>query len=560
LNFYELYRNFSAYQTFIWAHDITLYAYGTDLSVESILSKWSSKITGCVCQTEWHKNLFLSSFPQLKNKINIINNGINSNMFNSTNNIKAKKITNRFIYTSCSERGLYKLTQLWSNILEHLPDAELVISSYNNFPKSDEDNKIQEIINKTPSIKHMGKLNRNELYNLMTSAEYWLYPSYFQETSCITSLELLASEVICLYYPVAGLVNTVGNYGLQISEGNELEMLLSLSNKRKIDLKKKGKEYALSCSWQNRATEWSELLKLNSSFEYKIKIINLKERTDRKKYMTEQFSKNDVTNYEFFEAINGKNIKESEEIDLIQQACDITEKGFRRALQFVKPSVMEYEIEAEFAHEFIRNRSKGFAYTPIIASGNNANVLHYIENNQQCHAGDLILLDVAAEYANYSSDMTRMIPVSGRFTERQKAVYKAVLNVKNEATKMLTPGTLWKQYHVEVGKIMTSELLHLGLIDTADVQNENPDWPAYKKYFMHGTSHFLGLDVHDVGNKYQPFAEGMVFTCEPGIYIPEEGLGIRLENNILITKNGPEDLMKNIPIEVDEIEALMLKK
>lgn len=253
-----------------------------------------------------------------------------------------------------------------------------------------------------------------------------------------------------------------------------------------------------------------------------------------------------------------RSVKESEEIDLIQHACNITESGFRRALQFVKPSVMEYEIEAEFAHEFIRNRSKGFAYTPIIASGNNANVLHYIENNQQCHAGDLILLDVAAEYANYSSDMTRMIPVSGRFTERQKAVYKAVLNVKNEATKMLTPGTLWKQYHVEVGKIMTSELLHLGLIDTADVQNENPDWPAYKKYFMHGTSHHMGLDTHDYGLLHEPMKANMVFTVEPGIYIPAEGFGIRLEDNVVVQESGaPFNLMRNIPIEVDEIEAIM---
>lgn len=253
-----------------------------------------------------------------------------------------------------------------------------------------------------------------------------------------------------------------------------------------------------------------------------------------------------------------RSVKESEEIDLIQHACDITEKGFRRVLQFVKPSVMEYEIEAEFAHEFIRNRSKGFAYTPIIASGNNANVLHYIENNQQCHAGDLILLDVAAEYANYSSDMTRMIPVSGRFTERQKAVYKAVLNVKNEATKMLTPGNLWKQYHVEVGKIMTSELLNLGLIDTADVQNENPDWPAYKKYFMHGTSHHMGLDTHDYGLLHEPMKANMVFTVEPGIYIPAEGFGIRLEDNVVVQESGaPFNLMRNIPIEVDEIEAIM---
>jgi hypothetical protein len=260
LNFYELYKNFSAYQTFIWGHDITLYSYGTNLSVEGILSKWASKITGCICQTEWHKNLFLSSFPQLKDKISIINNGIDADLFNSRDITKIKKVINRFIYTSCSERGLYKLVQLWSSILENLPDAELLISSYNNFPNSDEDNKIQEIISKTPSIKHMGKLNRNELYNLMASAEYWLYPTNFNETSCITSLELLASEVICLYYPIAGLVNTVGDYGIKISEGNEINTLLSLSIKEKTELKRKGKEYALSCSWKNRAVEWMKLM------------------------------------------------------------------------------------------------------------------------------------------------------------------------------------------------------------------------------------------------------------------------------------------------------------
>jgi len=253
-----------------------------------------------------------------------------------------------------------------------------------------------------------------------------------------------------------------------------------------------------------------------------------------------------------------RSIKETEEIDLIQQACNITEKGFRRLLSFVKPNVMEYEVEAELIHEFVRNRSKGFAYTPIIASGNNANVLHYIENNQQCKAGDLLLLDVAAEYANYSSDLTRTIPVSGRYSERQKAVYNAVLRVKNEATKMLTPGTLWKQYHVEVGKIMTSELLGLGLIDKADVQNENPDWPAYKKYFMHGTSHHMGLDTHDYGLLHEPMEANMVFTVEPGIYIPAEGFGIRIEDNVVIQKSGePFNLMRNIPIEVDEIESLM---
>jgi len=253
-----------------------------------------------------------------------------------------------------------------------------------------------------------------------------------------------------------------------------------------------------------------------------------------------------------------RSVKESEELDLLQKACDITEKGFRRVLSFVKPNVMEYEIEAEFAHEFIRNRSKGFAYTPIIASGNNANVLHYIENNQQCKEGDLILLDVGAEYANYSSDMTRMIPVSGRFSDRQKEVYNAVLKVKNEATKLLVPGTLWKEYHVEVGKIMTSELLGLGLLDKADVQNENPEWPAYKKYFMHGTSHHLGLDTHDYGLLHEPMQANMVFTVEPGIYIPKEGFGIRLEDNVVIQKSGePFNLMRNIPIEVEEIESIM---
>jgi Xaa-Pro aminopeptidase len=253
-----------------------------------------------------------------------------------------------------------------------------------------------------------------------------------------------------------------------------------------------------------------------------------------------------------------RSVKDQIEIDLIQQACNITEKGFRRILNFVKPQVWEYEIEAEFIHEFLKNRSKKFAYTPIIASGNNANVLHYIENDKQCKAGDLLLLDVAAEYANYSSDMTRTIPVSGKFSTRQKDVYNAVNRVKNETTKMLTPGTLWADYHIEVGKIMTSELLGLGLLDKADVQNENPEWPAYKKYFMHGTSHHMGLDTHDYGILTEPMQAHMVFTVEPAIYIPAEGFGIRLEDNVVIQAKGePFNLMKNIPIEVEEIESLM---
>lgn len=253
-----------------------------------------------------------------------------------------------------------------------------------------------------------------------------------------------------------------------------------------------------------------------------------------------------------------RGVKEPEEIELIQKACDITEKGFRRVLKFLKPGVMEFHVEAEYSHEFLRNRSKGFAYTPIIASGYNACVLHYINNNMQCKDGDMLLMDVGAEYANYSSDMTRTIPVNGRFTDRQKSVYQAVLNVKNEASKMLIPGTLWEEYHVEVGKLMTSELISLGLLDKSDIQNQDHKNPAYKKYFMHGTSHHMGLDTHDYGDLKTPMVANMVFTVEPGIYIPDENLGIRLEDDVVIKNSGtPINLMKSIPIEVEEIEEIM---
>ncbi len=253
-----------------------------------------------------------------------------------------------------------------------------------------------------------------------------------------------------------------------------------------------------------------------------------------------------------------RSIKDNIEIELMQKACKITEAGFRRLLSYTKPGVWEYELEAELAHEFLRNRSKGFAYTPIIASGGNACVLHYIENNKECKSGDVILLDVAAEYANYSSDLTRCIPVNGRFTERQKSVYNSVLHVKKEAEKLLVPGTIISEYHKEVGLIMEKQLLHLGLIDRTDIKNQNPEWPAYKKYFMHGTSHYIGLDTHDVGLLNVPMRAGMVFTCEPGIYIPEENLGIRLEDDLVIQNSGsPFNLMKDIPLELDEIESLM---
>jgi Xaa-Pro aminopeptidase len=251
-------------------------------------------------------------------------------------------------------------------------------------------------------------------------------------------------------------------------------------------------------------------------------------------------------------------VKHSIEIDLMQTACNITEKGLRRILPFIKPGVMEYNIEAELMHEFLNNRSKGFAYTPIIGSGYNACVLHYIENNVECRDGEVILMDFGAEYANYASDMTRCVPVNGKFTERQKAVYNSVLHVKKEAENLLKPGANLHEYHVEVGNLMEEQLLKLKLIDQTDIKNQNPDWPAYKKYFMHGTSHFIGLDTHDVGLWHEPIQAGNAFTIEPGIYIPEESLGIRLEDNYIIQESGnPINLMGNIPLEAEEIEDLM---
>lgn len=251
-------------------------------------------------------------------------------------------------------------------------------------------------------------------------------------------------------------------------------------------------------------------------------------------------------------------IKSEAEINMMQHACNITEKGFRRVLDFVKPGVTEYEIQAEYMHEFLRNRSKGFAYEPIIASGYNACVLHYVENKAACKSGEVILMDVGAEYGNYASDMTRCIPVSGKFTARQKDVYNAVLRVMKAATAMLVPGTKIDEYHKEVGKIMESELIYLGLLDKHDVAKQDPLNPLYKKYFMHGTSHHIGLDVHDIENRQRPLEAGMVLTVEPGIYIRDENLGIRLENDVVVTNNGaPFDLMKNIPLEAEEIEDLM---
>jgi Xaa-Pro aminopeptidase len=250
-------------------------------------------------------------------------------------------------------------------------------------------------------------------------------------------------------------------------------------------------------------------------------------------------------------------IKSDIEISLTQKACDITKDAFNRVLKFVKPGVAEYEIEAEIIHEFIRQRATGHAYTPIIASGKNANILHYNDNNQICKDGDVILFDFGAEYGNYNADLSRSVPVNGRFTKRQKDVYNSVLHIMKEAKKMLLPGTIWNEYHDEVGKVVESELIKLDLLDKHDVAKQDSKMPLYKKYFMHGTSHHLGLDVHDFASRYKPFEAGNILTCEPGIYIQNEGLGIRLENDILLTTDGNIDLMAKIPIEAEEIEEIM---
>ncbi len=250
-------------------------------------------------------------------------------------------------------------------------------------------------------------------------------------------------------------------------------------------------------------------------------------------------------------------VKHPDELVQLQRAVDITRSAFLRVLKFIKPGVKEYEVEAEFAHEFLRHGSRGFAYTPIIASGFSSCVLHYIDNDKVCHEGDMLLMDVGAEFGNYNADMTRCVPVNGRFTPRQKEVYNAVLRVMRGAASILRPGVLLHEYHKEVGSLMEKELVDLKLITMDDIRNQDPAWPAYKKYFMHGTSHFLGLDVHDVGDWTIPVQEGNVFTVEPGIYIREENLGIRIENNIVITRDGHTDMFASFPIEPEEIEALM---
>ncbi len=251
-------------------------------------------------------------------------------------------------------------------------------------------------------------------------------------------------------------------------------------------------------------------------------------------------------------------VKTEPEMALIRKACEITGAGFSRVARFVKPGVLEREVEAEFAHEFIRRGGK-FAYLPIIGSGLNACCLHYIASASTCRAGEMLLLDVASSWSNYNSDLTRTIPVSGRFTARQKKVYNAVLRVLRQCIRNLAPGKTTREWQKEAEHLMEKELVDLGLITMRQIRRQNPDNPALKKYFMHGVGHSLGLDVHDVVAARQPIQAGWVMTVEPGIYIPEEKLGVRLENNVQVTENGPVDLMAGIPVEADEIEELMAR-
>jgi Xaa-Pro aminopeptidase len=252
-------------------------------------------------------------------------------------------------------------------------------------------------------------------------------------------------------------------------------------------------------------------------------------------------------------------VKEPEELRVLQIACDITNKAFGRVLSTVKPGMMEYEVDAEITYEFLKNGARGHAYQPIIASGKNALVLHYVENSNECRDGDLLLLDIGAEYNNYAADCSRTIPVNGKFTERQKQCYEAVLRVQKEAIKLYVPGNTIDSVNKTVWKMMEKEMIKLGLFTEEDVKKQDPEQPLYTKYLMHGVAHFIGLDVHDVGGKFVKFEKGMVLTCEPGIYIKEEGIGIRIENDIVVDEK-PVDLMADIPREVDEIEELMTRK
>lgn len=314
ISFFLMYKNFSCYKLFLSAHDSTGFINNYDnnrISLNDIIEKWNPLIDGCIALTNWHKNNIMTAHPCLKDKIHTINNGIIPELFNLSN----KKIRNKFVWTSCSYRGLHVMLNLWKDILENIPDATLDIASYDKFPKNTHDEAMLQIIMKYPdSIKHHGDLNTTQLNNLISSAEFWLYTNTFPETSCITGMEMLIAEVICLYYPLAGLLDTVGEYGIQVNDGTELDTILNLTEKQKIMMRKRGKMYASTCSWENRAKEWENVLfkdEFTNNNKYEINIINLTRRSDRKEKMINEMKLKGITNYEFFEAIDGKKIEPS---------------------------------------------------------------------------------------------------------------------------------------------------------------------------------------------------------------------------------------------------------
>lgn len=284
-------------------------------------------------------------------------------------------------------------------------------------------------------------------------------------------------------------------------------------------------------------------------------------RTREYRFIDEMKSRYPLHNYcraaKILKELRG--IKTAQEVEVLQQAIDITDNTFRRILQFIKPGVMEYEIEAEIYHSFLSQRATGPAYTMILASGDRARTLHYISNNAECKEGELILMDFGAEYGGYCADLSRTVPVSGKFGRRQKTVYNACLHLHDYAKSILKPGISIVNYTDKVGEEATQQFLKIGLLKKTDVKNEDPENRAYRKYLYHGISHHLGVDVHDLGTRTEPIKAGMVFTVEPGIYIEDEQMGVRIENNLWITRNGNKDLMKHIPITVEEIEACMKK-
>jgi Xaa-Pro aminopeptidase len=430
--------------------------------------------------------------------------------------------------------------------MKHLPlDPKIFIENRKRFVKEMKPNSIA-IFNSNDEVPSNG----DALYRFQQNADlYWLCGIEQEDTMVILfpdSPDEKYKEVLVLVRPNEMKEKWDGKR-LRAKEGKHISGMKTVVWLDSID--------ALLQQWIHLA----ENIYLNTNENDRK--ANLLETRDYRyiKQMKERFP---LHNYERSAKILSRlrSIKTPQEVDVIKTAIDITNKTFRRVLQFIKPGVMEYEIEAEIVHEFLRNRSKGEAYGSIIASGDRARTLHYVFNNDECKDGEMVLMDFGANYGGYAADLTRTIPVNGTFTKRQKEVYNACLHLHNYAKGLLKPGITILDYHDKVGDEATKTFLKIGLLKKEDVKNEDKENRAYRKYLYHGISHHLGLDVHDLGTKVEPLQPGMVLTVEPGIYIEEEQMGIRIENNVWITKDGNIDLMKNIPVTVEEIEKLMKKK